>query len=559
MAGDSQYKKIKDFDDLLWGLDSPAAVEKMVLSYDRLRGVNVLQITFRNVSQDTLFGLRISLDLKDSRGRVIYKDVAFNYYAMNVASGKTFGEKEDIVVESDAENFEVTVTGADLPDGRRFHAKVPLERIEKPLPLMMLGEYEGLYIGRYTKLYPKAKLICAPEERKDYWYCGCGRMWPNTMTRCLTCKINRIDLFSILPTLKEEEAARKAEEARKAQEAAEKAAEEERLAAEKRKAEEAAALLEEARREQEEAERKAEEERLLAEAERARKKRMRKIAMAGSIAAALCLMCFIIIPQIREYHQGRFTDVPNDVPPSVVNNQATTGSAVDVEVQTKPPKTEHQASEPSNPAQFENSLFLVGEDVGGAGLKTLWRLFGTSEDALESLETRSIGAAQAHTYLDYEIGRDNVEKKAVSSVLIMPTTSGGINLRLFNINYFTEEDYRKQLLAMGLENAEVIIAAPSEVSGSTAMIGLMLYEASDCGKNFDVIGTGVAKMNMNVRRGPSLDAEICGAVPKGGQVEIIEEGERRWYKIIWPSSELGFAYTNNYNNEYYVYSETAGN
>lgn len=68
---------------------------------------------------------------------------------------------------------------------------------------------------------------------------------------------------------------------------------------------------------------------------------------------------------------------------------------------------------------------------------------------------------------------------SLSSVLLIPQESGaGLSVETHNINYCTIAMYRNALLTAGVEDAKVIVAAPSSISGTAALIGAVkAYEA----------------------------------------------------------------------------------
>ena len=210
----SSYRKLQDYEDTLWVYGSPVVVEKMRLQFDKNYGVNVLQITFRNVSKLAMYGLSISVTLKGDDGRDVHTPIDFNYYAMEVQTGKTFGNNEDIVVEPEAVNFEITVKGADLANGITYYDKVKLEKIPNGQPLESLEDFEEPYIERVQELYPKAKIHYFGESKREYWRCTCGRIWPHEIKKCTYCKTDKEGLMDVLSDLKEEERQRQEEEQR---------------------------------------------------------------------------------------------------------------------------------------------------------------------------------------------------------------------------------------------------------------------------------------------------------------------------------------------------------
>ena len=84
-----------------------------------------------------------------------------------------------------------------------------------------------------------------------------------------------------------------------------------------------------------------------------------------------------------------------------------------------------------------------------------------------------------HQYLDESLGASVVGTHSLSSVLLIPQESGaGLSVETHNINYCTIAMYRNALLTAGVEDAKVIVAAPSSISGTAALIGAVkAYEA----------------------------------------------------------------------------------
>lgn len=67
-----------------------------------------------------------------------------------------------------------------------------------------------------------------------------------------------------------------------------------------------------------------------------------------------------------------------------------------------------------------------------------------------------------------------------------------------------------------------------------------------------IVGTGTAKMDMNVRTGDSTSNTIIGLVKKGEQVQILEQLSSGWLKIVWKSASSGYAYVSNRSNAYFT-------
>ena len=533
-----KYRKISDYDYILFDPDSPVVVEKMRLQHDLLYNVNVLQITFRNVDPLNIYGLGIGITLRDDAGRKLYKEIEFNYYGIEVPQGKTFGTDEDIVVEPDATQFDISIIRADLAEGRRFHTKVTLKKMPPGPPTETLEEFEEPFIERVKKIKPKANITCAPENNENYWRCVCGRVYPNDMTICPVCKLKRLTLISIVPDLKQEKKEREIEEARLEKE---RLAEEERQRQEEEKRrleEEERQRQEEERRKKEEEERRIEQERL----EKLKKAKRKKIIILSSVAAAV-IAALIVIIKVRSARQPEVTQVAEteaDVYETVY--QASVESV----------KPEDETKSAKEPEKLRDNMVILGGDLDETETNTVWRLFGRNEKSLGKHDTFTVGTEEQKGYIEMILGQDNLESRAVSSVLVIPMKSGyGLNIKMYNILGCTGEMYAEALKDVGITDADVVIAAPQKESGSTALTGI--YKLRDHSEDYigKAIGVATAKRAINVRAGNSTDYPIYTTLHEGDTVEVLELLDNGWFRIVWPDSLCGYAYSCYSNGTYY--------
>lgn len=291
-------KKLREYPETLFAEGSPVAVNKMQLCYSTDYGVNVLQITFRNVSTLTLYGLSVIIETKDKKGNPTHDEsVEYNYYGIEVPFNKVFGASEDIVMEQDAAEFTIHVIRAEFADGVTFRGDVELEvlPIQKSFDEMedyFQEPFKEALAEKKPKLVPKF----IPEKKAFYWRCVCGRVYPLDAPQCKSCYVEREWVTGIYPSLLENKKQREAEEAERKrledEELRRKQAEAEaREAAEKARKEEEARLKEEAERlaaEKAEFERLAAEEAARRAAEEAdrKKKKLTKIL----IIVAACIV-----------------------------------------------------------------------------------------------------------------------------------------------------------------------------------------------------------------------------------------------------------------------------
>lgn len=99
-------------------------------------------------------------------------------------------------------------------------------------------------------------------------------------------------------------------------------------------------------------------------------------------------------------------------------------------------------------------------------------LLGVSADDLDQYDVITITNEQEHKYLDSYISSDRIGNRALSSVVVMQGEKGsGIHVTTKNINYCTTGMYENALATAGIEDAEVIVAGPFEISGTAALLG----------------------------------------------------------------------------------------
>ena len=123
--------------------------------------------------------------------------------------------------------------------------------------------------------------------------------------------------------------------------------------------------------------------------------------------------------------------------------------------------------------------------------------------------------------LDFVIGTH-----ALSSVLIRPADEGeGLNVTTYNISYCTIDMYTNALLTAGLQDANVYVAAPSNISGTSALIGAVKGYAEMNGSKVDeqALETAVNELVVTGDLGTSLgDSETASDMVAYIKQQILE-------------------------------------
>ena len=132
-----------------------------------------------------------------------------------------------------------------------------------------------------------------------------------------------------------------------------------------------------------------------------------------------------------------------------------------------------------NGSQAEKKGYLaLGADLTADQKAVVLASMGISEADLGNYDIVTTTNAEEHAALDKYISPSLIGTKSLSSVLVKPAESGhGVVVTTNNINFCTTNMYRNALITAGVEDADIMVAAPSPISGTAALIGaLKAYE-----------------------------------------------------------------------------------
>ena len=166
------------------------------------------------------------------------------------------------------------------------------------------------------------------------------------------------------------------------------------------------------------------------------------------------------------------------------------------------------------------SILALGADLSANQRASVLSQMGLTEGDLAGFTVISITNEMEHQYLGSYMDASVIGSKSLSSVLITPKESGhGVVVTTKNINYCTTGMYRNALLTAGVSDAEILVAAPSPMSGTAALIGAIKgYEA--------MTGVAVQEVSLDTAMDELITTgEIAEdiAAKTGGDSEQIEE------------------------------------
>ncbi len=125
------------------------------------------------------------------------------------------------------------------------------------------------------------------------------------------------------------------------------------------------------------------------------------------------------------------------------------------------------------------TILALGADLSPQQRASVLSQMGITEEDVAGFTVIDITNEMEHQYLGSYMDASVIGTKSLSSVLITPKESGhGVLVTTKNINYCTTGMYRNALLTAGVSDAEILVAAPSPMSGTAALIGAIKgYEA----------------------------------------------------------------------------------
>lgn len=142
-------------------------------------------------------------------------------------------------------------------------------------------------------------------------------------------------------------------------------------------------------------------------------------------------------------------------------------------------------------------VLALGADLSASQRETVLTEMGISEEEAASYQTIYITNDMEHQYLDESLGASVVGTHSLSSVLLIPQESGaGLSVETHNINYCTIAMYRNALLTAGVADAKVVVAAPSPISGTAALIGAVKAYETYSGETVDSSAFEVATSEL---------------------------------------------------------------
>ena len=162
-------------------------------------------------------------------------------------------------------------------------------------------------------------------------------------------------------------------------------------------------------------------------------------------------------------------------------------------------------------AQAGDIIVTLGENLSATQKQQLLEEMGVDSN----VEIVTVSNAEEHEYLGNYISKRLIGKNALSSSKItLGKKNSGLVVKTNNINWVTEEMYINALATAGVKDAEIYVTAPTEVSGTAALTGIIkAYEiTSDEAIPEDVKQAANEEMVTTAKLGDQIGTEEASSL-----------------------------------------------
>ena len=184
--------------------------------------------------------------------------------------------------------------------------------------------------------------------------------------------------------------------------------------------------------------------------------------------------------------------------------------------------------------QIDAPYLALGADLNESEKSTVLNLLGVDASQMDQYMVVTVTNADEHAYLDAYLDASVIGSRALSSVVVEKKEEGtGIKVKTSNISYCTTGMYQNALATAGLENAEVRVAGPFNISGTAALVGAMKAYGEMTGETINPENADAATEELVITSelGESLGEQeqaeaLIGAVKDIIVAEEVEEPEK---------------------------------
>lgn len=184
-----------------------------------------------------------------------------------------------------------------------------------------------------------------------------------------------------------------------------------------------------------------------------------------------------------------------------------------------------QEGEVTEPITKEDKPYLaLGANLTAEQQTVVLGLLGVNPAELSDYDVIYITNEEEHQYLGEYVDAGKIGTRSLSSVLIVKREQGhGINITTKNISYCTIGMYKNALITAGITDADIIVAGPTPISGTAALVGAMKAYS-------DMTGETVTEQSM--------DTALNELVLTGDLAETVGDSEKAEELVAYLKREV---------------------
>lgn len=147
-------------------------------------------------------------------------------------------------------------------------------------------------------------------------------------------------------------------------------------------------------------------------------------------------------------------------------------------------------------ADSYDSCAVIGADLSDEQVESVYTVFGVERGSVREIKVTNDEERQ---YLEGYVDDAKIGTRSISCVYLRLTDEGsGMNISTGNITWCTPEMYIGALATAGITDADIIVAAPFEVSGTAALTGIYKAYEELTGKKLDDIAKLVSTQELTI-------------------------------------------------------------
>lgn len=163
---------------------------------------------------------------------------------------------------------------------------------------------------------------------------------------------------------------------------------------------------------------------------------------------------------------------------------------------------------------LRSEVVALGADLNLDQRNQVLKIFGFDSDS--DVDIIEVTNQEERQYLGEYIDSSMIGTRAISSVYLEKLKKGkGITVELYNISWVSEEMYKNAAITAGVEDARIVVASPFDVSGTSALTGIIKSFEDVTGEKIDEEVKDLANQEM------AIMGELKDAIGNKKTIELI--------------------------------------